>query len=787
MSESTTFVQLLGGLILIVTGVLASCPIEVSPPRVAVKHGSRVSVNCSTTTNVPGGIGWEASQGGTGVETVAHLSWIVESLTVWDISPMCFYSVSNSDIQCHMHTDVIVYTFPERISINSSSSSNAMTERKKYNFTCDIPHIAPLQNLTVVWYKGDEIIHTDNFPSSTKKPVAASPQLHLLANRSDNGARFRCEAHMDLTSAGGPKLNVSSENYSITVNYGPDIQCADVSLWEGYSLESTCNVSGNPTPSVRWLKDGQPINVTRPLNRKHSGTYTIEAKGASTVQKKIEVVVFFGPELECPTTYTVDEFSPNNLLCNITGHPKPETVWFKDDEEVEPPENLTRSDTGQYVIMATNHHSIVNRTVDINVLYPPSQIFELEDSEGEAGSTVSLKCSSVGNPTINYTWTYYHTDNVIERNEDGVSLLIINNATGYNRGSYSCHVWNEKGRVSKMVKVTVKGAQQECPIEITEPSMVVRYQSQVRPAQCKSTSAYSTNVKEIYWQSNASKTTFWSPDTHNGWDLDPVCIAEFNGIGTCQKSLSFTLYKTPDSVSVYVQDNSSSVVEGKKFELRCDIINVAPAQNLTVEWYQGNKAIGSGTTECWHGNIPDCSGVRSPVNVSSNLTIVLNRNHSGVQFRCEARLDLGAHKENMTSSPLNITVLCYLEELVCEADGHPPPTIQWLNSSDKSPREEEGKLIVSEPGVYICKATNDVNTTLHEVQLILTTDYLPLIAGLVAATVVIISIIFVFFYSIYYKNTKTNSYDLKKPNLSTHNGNVAHNGWDLPLPMTKMS
>lgn len=68
-----------------------------------------------------------------------------------------------------------------------------------------------------------------------------------------------------------------------------------------------------------------------------------------------------------------------------------------------------------------------------------------------------------------------------------------------------------------------------------------------------------------------------------------------------------------------------------------------------------------------------------------------------------------------------------------------------------------------------------------------TEDYLPLIAGFVAVTVVIISVIFLFIYSIYYKNTKMRRYSLKNPKLSTHNSNVAHNGWDLQFPMTKLS
>lgn len=90
-------------------------------------------------------------------------------------------------------------------------------------------------------------------------------------------------------------------------------------------------------------------------------------------------------------------------------------------------------------------------------LDPPSPIVELEDSEVDVGSDVWLKCSSKGNPQPKYSWNYYQTTNVLEESEDGVSRLYIHNATAYNMGSYTCHALNERGNVSKTVRVTVKG------------------------------------------------------------------------------------------------------------------------------------------------------------------------------------------------------------------------------------------------------------------------------------------------------------------------------------------
>ncbi|KAM9346625.1 hemicentin-2-like [Symphorus nematophorus] len=363
---------------------------------------------------------------------------------------------------------------------------------------------------------------------------------------------------------------------------------------------------------------------------------------------------------------------------------------------------------------------------------------------------------------------------------------------------------------------TGPSAEPECPIEITPDKMVVEYRGSGQTATCNATSTGARNLEgEVSWEVQGGVRTdsaSWSVNTHEDWNESPVCTATFKGIGRCHKRLDFTLYKMPDSVSIRRLDNLDSVMEETQFQLQCDITNVAPVQKLAVRWYRENEAyqprINGSVRVSGCRSDTDCP-IRTPVNVLSTINVTLGRQNNGTEFRCEAHLDLGSERlqlpPSITSDPLNITVYYkptinttklpktvpvfrgYPEELVCEADGHPAPEIQWLYSSDKKTRLSGNKLTVYEAGFYNCSASNAVAATSHEVEVILKEDYLPLIAGFVAVTVVAISVVFLFIYSIYYKNTKMRRYSLKNPKLSTHNGNVAHNGLDMQFPMTKLS
>lgn len=88
---------------------------------------------------------------------------------------------------------------------------------------------------------------------------------------------------------------------------------------------------------------------------------------------------------------------------------------------------------------------------------PPQNILELRDTEVDVGSPTGLNCSSDGNPRPEYSWTYHRAPNVKLKNNDGGSLLTIEQTTGENIGTYTCHASNTLGKVFKIARVSVRG------------------------------------------------------------------------------------------------------------------------------------------------------------------------------------------------------------------------------------------------------------------------------------------------------------------------------------------
>lgn len=73
-----------------------------------------------------------------------------------------------------------------------------------------------------------------------------------------------------------------------------------------------------------------------------------------------------GPEISCISIITLLEGEPFNPNCTVKGHPQPEVTWWKDDQPIDLPLNISRYDDGQYILVANNTNNS-SHTLDVIV------------------------------------------------------------------------------------------------------------------------------------------------------------------------------------------------------------------------------------------------------------------------------------------------------------------------------------------------------------------------------------------------------------------------------------
>ncbi|XP_031690051.1 intercellular adhesion molecule 1 [Oncorhynchus kisutch] len=318
----------------------AACPLELNPPRLVVRYGDSVSVNCSTSSTDHEGMGWEATFGGTGLETdVMVVTWTVKNLTDWTIQPKCHITSKDGE-QCLVTFPVILYKTPDRVSISVLNHSGPMVEGTQYQLQCDIQNIAPLQNLVVKWYKGNKLLDNVIYSNVNKRPENVSATLMISPSRNDDGDQYRCRAELDLGPEGPqPHPTVTSEPLNITVHYAPEFlpenNTVEVSAGSDVSLD--CSAEGNPPPELRWTNntaEGNAIETTvgrlRTLNISRvtaNATYNCTVTNRlGSITKQIHVLVDVPPQ-QHPTMFSTAPSSPGTMT-TLPGTAKPKVVTF---------------------------------------------------------------------------------------------------------------------------------------------------------------------------------------------------------------------------------------------------------------------------------------------------------------------------------------------------------------------------------------------------------------------------------------------------------------------------
>lgn len=108
----------------------------------------------------------------------------------------------------------------------------------------------------------------------------------------------------------------------------------------------------------------------------------------------------------------------------------------------------------------------------------------------------------------------------------------------------------------------------------------------------------------------------------------------------------------PDNVRMSSLRGLGPLIEGENYPFQCDILNVAPARNLSVHWRKGN--------EVFYNETFNDHGVY-PVTMKSVVNQTAHRDDNGTRIWCEAILNfwpIGPNLSPIQSEWHEVNVLC---------------------------------------------------------------------------------------------------------------------------------
>ncbi|TDH03057.1 hypothetical protein EPR50_G00159150 [Perca flavescens] len=320
--------------------------------------------------------------------------------------------------------------------------------------------------------------------------------------------------------------------------------------------------------------------------------------------------------------------------------------------------------------------------------------------------------------------------------------------------------------LSGLIACTGKPVRSSCPVKMSPSRVVVRFGDPFS-VNCSSPS---NQIQSMGWESpygtgigrqDGVSSVSLKIDSVTDWDLQPLCFINLLDNNQCAETLSVTVYKMPDSVSMSQPSQMGPMVEGEKYHMQCDIVNVAPVRNLSVSWHKGNKII---YTEAFDKTSP------SPVNTSSVFTLTAQRSDNGTQIWCEAQLEFSPLVPNLHTilSKSHEVVVLYSPTftkpenetlelragskiiLDCTARGNPMPVYSWhfpnpIQQTKKNEKENQHILAssIQFPGTYTCTASNTQGTKTKTFTVVEVTRNRTTLAALVGVFLCVAALLFI--------------------------------------------
>ncbi|XP_078399857.1 contactin-4-like isoform X2 [Cetorhinus maximus] len=206
----------------------------------------------------------------------------------------------------------------------------------------------------------------------------------------------------------------------------------------GERLQWICKASGEPKPSHRWLKNGEPLIIEERI-QVEKGTLNIRAVNLSDsgmyqcVAENKHGVIYVSAELRVMASAPDFSMSPLKKLmpvrigseviieCKPKASPRATFSWMKGNEILQENErritledgslriaNVTKRDGGRYTCIARNHFGSANSTGTLMVKDPTRITIPPSDMDVTVGESTILPCQVSHDPSLSveFSWSF---------------------------------------------------------------------------------------------------------------------------------------------------------------------------------------------------------------------------------------------------------------------------------------------------------------------------------------------------------------------------------------------
>uniref|UniRef100_A0A672I704 DCC netrin 1 receptor n=1 Tax=Salarias fasciatus TaxID=181472 RepID=A0A672I704_SALFA len=344
---------------------------------------------------------------------------------------------------------------------------------------------------TITWRKDGVLLSTvvdERRRQLANGSLLVQNVVHSRHHRPDEG-EYQCLATLEGLGS------IVSRRAKVTVA-GPlrvVVPTESVSSYLGDTALLRCEVSGDPTPVIRWQKNRDDLPLAfEPESRlavlpsgslqvsrvqpPDSATYRCLADNPGSTRTGTDAELRVLPEpglnrslqfLQRPSRVTALLGTDAVLECSASGYPTPSIQWRRGEENKKYSllagsnlviRSVTDDDSGTYSCTAANKNHNITAQAELGVLVPPQFLNYPTNTFAYESTDIELECAVTGNPPPTVRWVK-NGEEVIPSDYfqivDGSNLQILGLVKS-DEGFYQCVAENSAGSSQAMAQLLLR-------------------------------------------------------------------------------------------------------------------------------------------------------------------------------------------------------------------------------------------------------------------------------------------------------------------------------------------